>query len=103
MGILLPVAVYAWSSGFLHYIEAIGPCPLSVLHISRIAVALPFFWYGAYNLLPDAVVRDAGRGDFLVGLFAFADVLLPESRNRYLALHLFGLADLVVAIATGLI
>ena len=28
--------------------------------------------------------------------------LLPESRGRYLAFHLYGLADLVVALGTGM-
>jgi hypothetical protein len=47
-------------------------------------------------------VRNAGWGDLFEGLFAVALALLPDSRNRYLAFHLIGFADLVVAIATGL-
>ena len=31
-----------------------------------------------------------------------ATVLLPESRRRYIAFHLFGFADFVVAVGTGL-
>ncbi len=102
LGIVAPVAIYAMSAGFRLYIEAIGLRSLTVFHILRIPAALLFFWYGAHDLLPQAFVSNAGWGDFATGVFALAVTLLPESRNRYLAFHLFGFADLVVAIGTAL-
>ncbi len=103
LGIVVPVIVYAMSRGFRAYIEAIGLRWLTAFHIWRIAAALVFFWYGANDLLPEAFVRNAGWGDFIAGFLALGVLLLPESRNRYLAFHLFGFADFVVAVGTGLI
>ena len=38
----------------------------------------------------------------MVGLFALAVSVMPETRNRYLAFHIVGFADLMLAMATGL-
>jgi hypothetical protein len=102
LGIVVPVIVYALSGGFRAYIEAIGLRPLTAFHIWRIGAALLFFWYGAHNLLPEIFVQDAGWGDLIAGFLALGVVLLPENRNRYLAFHLFGFGDFVVAVGTGL-
>jgi hypothetical protein len=103
LGIVVPVIVYALSGGFRAYIEAIGLRPLTAFHIWRIGAALLFFWYGAHNLLPEIFVQDAGWGDLIAGFLALGVILLPESRNRYLAFHLFGFTDFVVAVGTGVI
>ena len=102
LGIVAPVIVYAMSKGFRAYIEAIGLRALTAFHIWRIAAALLFFWYGAHDLLPDIFVQNAGWGDLIAGLLALGVTLLPESRNRYLVFHIFGFADFVVAVGTGL-
>jgi hypothetical protein len=102
LGIIVPVIVYAMSKGFREYIEAIGLRALTAFHIWRIAAALLFFWYGAHNLLPEVFVQNAGWGDLIAGLLALGVTLLPETRNRYLVFHLFGFADFVVAVGTGL-
>jgi len=103
LGIVVPVIVYALSGSFRAYIEAIGLRPLTAFHIWRIGAALLFFWYGAHNLLPEIFVQDAGWGDFIAGFLALGVILLPESRNRYLAFHLFGFTDFVVAVGTGVV
>ncbi|WP_367190629.1 hypothetical protein [Burkholderia sp. Ed8] len=102
LGIVAPVVVYALSGRFRAYIETIGLRTLTAFHIWRIAAALVFFWYGAHDLLPEAFVRNAGWGDFIAGWLALGVTLLPKTRNRYLAFHLFGFADFVVAVGTGL-
>lgn len=102
LGIVVPVIVYAMSGSFRAYIEAIGLRSLTAFHIWRIGAALLFFWYGAHNLLPEIFVQDAGWGDLIAGFLALGVLLLPESRNRYLAFHIFGFADFVVAVGTGL-
>jgi hypothetical protein len=102
LGIVVPVVVYALSDSFRAYIEAIGLRPLTAFHIWRIAAALVFFWYGAHNLLPEIFVRNAAWGDLIAGFLALGVILLPENRNRYLAFHIFGFADFVVAVGTGL-
>ncbi|WP_395068073.1 hypothetical protein [Paraburkholderia silvatlantica] len=102
LGIVAPVVVYGLSRGFRAYIETIGLRSLTAFHIWRIAAALVFFWYGAHDLLPEAFVRNAGWGDLIAGLLALGVTLLPKTRNRYLVFHLFGFADFVVAVGTGL-
>jgi hypothetical protein len=102
LGIAIPITVYAMSHGFRAYIEAIGLRPITAFHIWRIGAALLFFWYGAHDLLPQIFVANAGWGDLIAGFLALAVTLLPESRNRYLAFHIFGFADFVVAVGTGL-
>ena len=102
LGILLPVVAYALSRSFRDYIEALGLRGLTAFHVWRIAAALVFFWYGANNLLPEVFVQNAGWGDLIAGLLALGVILLPETRNRYLVFHLFGFADFIVAVGTGL-
>ena len=102
LGAVVPVVVYALSDGFRAYIEAIGLRPLTAFHVWRIGAALVFFWYGAHHLLPATFVENAGWGDFMVGVLALGVILLPERRSRYLVFHLFGFADFVVAVGTGL-
>jgi hypothetical protein len=102
LGIVVPVVVYALSDSFRAYIEAIGLRPLTTFHVWRIAAALVFFWYGEHNLLPEIFVQNAGWGDLIAGFLALGVILLPENRSRYLAFHIFGFADFVVAVGTGL-
>ncbi|WP_186160741.1 permease [Burkholderia gladioli] len=102
LGIVVPVAIYAMSRGFRAYIAALGLRQLTSFHIWRIGAALVFFWYGGHDLLPEAFVRNAGWGDFIAGVLALLVILLPASRGRYLMFHLFGFADFVVAVGTGL-
>ena len=101
-GMALPFVAYLSSPGFRSWVEAIGLRRLTAFHVWRTPAALLFFWYGAHNWLPEAFVRDAGWGDFGAGIFALIVTLLPESRGRYLAFHLYGLADLAVALGTGM-
>lgn len=102
LGIAAPVIVYAMSEGFRTYIEAIGLRSITAFHIWRIAAALVFFWYGSHDLLPEIFVQNAGWGDLIAGLLALGVILLPETRSRYLIFHIFGFADFVVAVGTGL-
>ena len=102
VGIALPFVAYLSFPGFRRYIEAIGLRKLTAFHVWRTPAALLFFWYGAHDWLPEAFVRDAGWGDVGAGLFALIVTLLPESRGRYIAFHLYGLADLALALGTGM-
>ena len=102
LGIIGPMIIYAFSPGFRDYISAIGILPLTAFHVWRIPAALLFVWYGSQDLLPEAFVRNAAWGDLLAGLFALLIIVLPKSRGRYLAFHLFGFADFVIAVGSGL-
>ena len=101
-GMVLPFVAYFSFAGFRRYIEAIGLRKLTAFHVWRTPAALLFFWYGAHDWLPEAFVRDAGWGDVGAGVFALIVTLLPQSRTRFLAFHIYGLADLALALGTGM-
>jgi hypothetical protein len=61
-----------------------------------------FFWYGAQGVLPTAFWVLAGTSDLAAGSLAAYLLLRPESVRRTLAFHIFGLADSMVAVGTGL-
>lgn len=101
-GIVTPVAVYAFVPAFRRYVETLGLRTLTLLHIWRIPAAFVFFWYGSHGLLPDLFVRNAAWGDLIAGTLALALAFLPASRSGYWTFHLFGFADFVLAVGTGL-
>ena len=80
----------------------VGPYGLATIHVWRIAAAVLFFWYGAQGLLPPVFVWLAGVGDMLAGSFAALVLWLPRTETRIRAFHLFGFADFVVAVGTGI-
>jgi len=95
------VAAYAFHPPTRRLAARLGPYGLAGFHVWRIPAALAFFWYGAQGLLPDVFVTRAAWGDLLAGTFAAAIFLLPRRRATVLAFHLFGFADFVLAVGTG--
>lgn len=102
VGIVAPTMAYFLSSRVRGYIEAIGLRPLTLMHIWRIPAALLFFWYGAQGLLPETFVRHAAWGDLIAGMIALTLVFIRPSRGGYWFMHLFGFADFLLAVGTGL-
>jgi hypothetical protein len=103
LGIALPSLAYALTPALRTWAAGIGLWWLTALHVWRIAAAGVFFWYGSQGRLPDLFVINAGWGDLAAGLLALAVVLAPRAgRRSYAAVHLFGFADFVVAVGTGL-
>lgn len=101
--IALPTLWYFKSTTLRDYVEQIGHQRLMLLHVWRVPASLLFFWYGAEGELPTLFWALAGTGDFIAGSYAVYLGFKPESRRRYLSFHLFGFADFVVAVGTGLI
>ncbi len=102
MGITLPLAIYYGNSVFQAYIQGLHLNYLTLFHIWRIPAALIFFYYGSRHLLPSTFVRNAAWGDLAAGLLVVVVVALPKSDWKYWGFHLFGLADFVTAVGTGL-
>lgn len=101
-GIAVPTLIYAWARGVRRGVGWIGLRGLTAFHIWRIPAALVFFWYGTQGALPLVFVVLAGVGDLLAGLLALWVVTRRvPSRRQYAFAHLFGLADFVVAVGTG--
>ena len=102
MGITLPLAIYYGNSVFQAYIQGLHLNYLTLFHIWRIPAALTFFYYGNQHLLPPTFVRNAAWGDLASGLLVLVVLALPKSPWKYWGFHLFGLADFVSAVGTGL-
>jgi hypothetical protein len=102
VGIVAPTLAYFMSAHVRGYIEAIGLRPLTLMHIWRIPAALLFFWYGAQGLLPETFVRHAAWGDLIAGMIALTLLFVRPSRGAYWFMHLFGVADFLLAVGTGL-
>lgn len=102
LGIIAPVILYATSPKLRAYFRTVGLYPLTVFHVWRIPAALLFFWYGVRGELPPLFWMLAGAGDLLAGIFTLPLLRGPASRDSYLSKHLFGFADFLVAVGTGL-
>ncbi|MCX7646414.1 MAG: hypothetical protein N2Z62_14115 [Rhodobacteraceae bacterium] len=82
--------------------EALGPWGLAAFHLWRIPAALVFYAWGAQGLLPATFVALAATGDLIAGLLAALVLVLPRRRWIVTAFHLFGMADFLVAVGTGI-
>lgn len=102
LGIALPTAAYFLSPTLKAYFNTIGLYPITVFHIWRIPAALTFFWFGLHGDLPPLFWTLAGTGDLLAGLMVLPLLKGPVSTNVYWNKHLFGFADFVIAVGTGL-
>ena len=103
LGIVLPTTTYFALPALRRWAERVGIRALTLLHVWRIPAALVFFEYGAAGLLPAEFVRNAAWGDLAAGTLAALAFTLPEWRAKYWAVHLFGFADFVLAVGTGLL
>jgi hypothetical protein len=100
--IVLPALVYFASPSLKAFADGVGHRPILAFHTWRIPAALLFFWYGANGALPPAFWVLAGLGDLIAGGWAAWLLFRPESEARYRAFHVFGSADFVLAVGTGL-
>ncbi len=102
-GIAVPVMVYYLNENFRTYIQSIDLKHLTIFHLWRIPAGFAFLYYGSQNLLPETFVRNAGYGDLAVGFLVPIILMWKGGDDKYLAFHIFGLLDFVVAVGTGLI
>jgi hypothetical protein len=101
-GIGLPTLVYFRSTSLQRYIGSIGLYPLTILHVWRVPAAALFFFHGFRNELPPAFWLLAGVGDLIAGLYAARLFFIPGDTPYYWRFHIFGFADFVIAVGTGL-
>jgi hypothetical protein len=87
--LLLPVVFYARSPGLRALVAAEDLRWLTLFHVWRLPAGLAFLWYGVQGELPwvFAALRPRRTRD--------------GARRGYVAFHLFGLLDFVVAVGTG--
>lgn len=102
LGIAIPVLLYYRQTAFQNYIRGIDPLHLTLFHVWRILAGFTFLSYGSQNLLPEQFVTNAGYGDLIVGFLVPLVLISKQSKNKYVAFHIFSLLDFVVAVGTGL-
>jgi hypothetical protein len=100
--IILPTLFYFASPAMQVLMDRIGHSRILQFHIWRIPAGLLFFWYGARGELPTPFWLLAGVGDLIAGSYAMFLAVRPERHRDYLGFHLFGFADFIVAVGTGL-
>lgn len=94
--------IYFKNQNIRRYLSTFSYKSLTILNVWRIPAGAAFLYYGWQNWLPEQFVFNAGYGDLIVGIIAPLIFLLPESIPKYVAFHIFGLLDFVVAVGTGL-
>lgn len=102
IGIAVPLLAYYRHKNFRAYISSIQPKSLTILHLWRILAGFVFLHYGSQHLLPEQFVINAGYGDLAVGFLVPIILMLKDGIEKYVAFHLFGLLDFILAVGTGL-
>jgi hypothetical protein len=88
-------------------LHQLGPGPLIVFHVTRIAAGAYFLVMGARGVLPREFTTPAGWGDIIVGVAAIWVLLrcLPPrtswQRMAFLAWNVAGLLDILGVLANG--
>jgi hypothetical protein len=88
-------------------IHQLGPGPLVVFHLTRIAAGAYFLAMGARGVLPREFTTPAGWGDIVVGIAAIwvlmrcLPVRRPWQRMAFLTWNVAGLLDILGVLANG--
>lgn len=96
------VILYYRNPALNAYINNLPPQHLVIFHLWRIVAGFVFLYYGSQNLLPERFVINAGYGDLAIGFLVPIILLGKESLQKYIAFHLFGQLDFILAVGTGL-
>jgi hypothetical protein len=106
---LAPILVFllwfASSAGLRQFVLSIDPRTLTAMQSWRIA-GFVFLVLAAYGLLPGLFAQPAGWGDMFIGataLLAARKLANPGHRRGFIAWQVLGIADLVTAVATGIL
>jgi hypothetical protein len=100
--IVLPSLAYFSSASLQALATRVGLVPLTALHMWRVPAALAFYAYGLAGELPPLFWVLAGTGDLLAGIYAAGSLRAAPRPGYFERFHLFGFADFVVAVGTGL-
>ena len=89
-------------------VHELGPGPLVVFHLTRIAAGAYFLVMGSRGLLPREFTTPAGWGDIIVGVAAIwvllrcLPVRTPFQRMAFLAWNVAGLLDIIGVLGNGI-
>jgi hypothetical protein len=109
LAVVLPITFFLlWfslSRRFRQFVLALNPTALTIAETWRI-VGITFVTLQVFHILPGVFAQPAGWGDFFVGVTApFVALYLarPGHKRAFIAWNLFGVLDLVNAIALGVL
>lgn len=89
-------------------VQRLGPGPLVIFHLTRIAAGTYFLVLGARGLLPREFTTAAGWGDIIVGVAAIGvlawclPIYSARQRAMFIAWNVAGLLDILGVLANAL-
>lgn len=101
-GIIVPTVSYFALPFVRKTVDAIGHRRLTLFHIWRIPAGGLFLYYAYTGELPAVFALLAGIGDVLAGIGATAVMRYEATAQLLRRIHLFGFADFIIAVGTGL-
>jgi len=102
IGIVVPTVSYYSFPSVRHAVDAIGLRRLTLFHVWRIPAGGLFLYYASSGELPLLFGLIAGVGDVLAGLGAATLLKRQATETQLRRIHLFGFADFITAVGTGL-
>jgi hypothetical protein len=110
LAVLAPMLVFAFwfrlSPRFREYAYSLNPVLLAMLHVERVG-GIVFLILMSKNLLPATFALPAGIGDIAIGLTAPLAAWQLSKQRRYtrgiILWNVLGIADLVIAVTTGIL
>ncbi len=106
---MAPIALFlrwfAASAGFREFALSLDPRILTMVQAWRMG-GYVFLALYAHGILPGLFALPAGLGDVAIGAtapFAAIKLATPSRRQGFVAWHVLGILDLVVAVSTGVI
>ena len=101
-GIIIPTVSYFALPLVRKAVDTIGHRRLTLFHIWRIPAGGLFLYYAYTGELPAVFALLAGIGDVLAGIGATAVMRYEATAQLLRRIHLFGFADFIIAVGTGL-
>lgn len=102
IGIVVPTVSYFSFPSVRQAVDAIDLRRITLFHVWRIPAGGLFLYYASSGELPLLFGLIAGVGDVLAGLGAATLLKRQATETQLRRIHLFGFADFITAVGTGL-
>ena len=96
------ITVYRRGGATRQWLDSFPLRPLLALHILRLPIGVLFLYEASQGRLSDVFANRAGIGDIVIGVLAIGAVAASRSRAIVRAFSVFGLADIFLALGTGM-
>lgn len=104
LSITIALMLYLGNARTGRAVDTVSTRALTLFHVPRILGGVIFLAYGASGVLSPVLATRVGYGDIVAGVAALSILFVRAPRREWLAtIHLIGLADLAIGLATGMI